>query len=43
MLELNKIRKSYDGVTILDNISLSIESGEILSIPDSGYYRCRQR
>ena len=32
MLELNKIRKSYDGVTILDNISLSIESGEILSI-----------
>ena len=24
MLELNKIRKSYDGVTILDNISLSI-------------------
>lgn len=32
MLELNKIRKSYDGVTILDNINLSIESGEILSI-----------
>ena len=31
MLELNKIRKSYDGVTILDNISLSIESGEILA------------
>ena len=38
MLELNKIRKSYDGVTILDNISLSIESGEI----HAGTIRLRQ-
>lgn len=32
MLKLENIRKSYDGVTILDDISLSIEDGDIVSI-----------
>lgn len=32
MLKLENISKSYDGVTILDNISLSIEDGDIVSI-----------
>ncbi len=31
-LELKNITKKYDGVTILDNISLSINQGEIISI-----------
>ena len=32
MLELRNIKKSYDGVTILDHINLEIEEGEIVSI-----------
>lgn len=32
MLELKHIRKSFDGVTILDDISLTIGDGEIVSI-----------
>ncbi len=32
MLELRNIVKKYDGVTILDHISLNIEKGEIVSI-----------
>lgn len=32
MLQLNNIKKSYDGVTILKDISLSIENSEIVSI-----------
>lgn len=32
MLELRNIKKSYDGVTILKDINLKIEDGEILSI-----------
>lgn len=31
-LELRNIRKKYDGVTILDDLSLSIQQGEIVSI-----------
>lgn len=32
MLELRNIKKSYDGVTILEDINLKIEDGEIVSI-----------
>lgn len=32
MLELKHIKKSYDGVTILNDINLKIEDGEIVSI-----------
>ncbi len=32
MLELENVKKSYDGVTILDGISLNIGKGEIVSI-----------
>lgn len=32
MLRLENISKSYDGVTILKNINLEIEKGEIISI-----------
>ncbi|MGI6011936.1 MAG: ABC transporter ATP-binding protein [Ruminococcus sp.] len=32
MLKLEHVKKSYDGVTILDDISLEIEDGEIVSI-----------
>lgn len=32
MLELKKIRKSYEGIEVLKNINLKIEKGEIISI-----------
>ena len=32
MLELKHVKKSYDGVTILEDISLEIQDGEIVSI-----------
>ncbi len=32
MLKLNNIKKEYDGVTILDDVNLDIEDGEIVSI-----------
>ena len=32
MLELQHIKKSYDGVTILEDINLKIKKGEIVSI-----------
>lgn len=32
VLELKHVKKSYDGVTILDDINLKIEDGEIVSI-----------
>ena len=32
MLELKKIRKSYEGIDVLKNINLKIEKGEIVSI-----------
>ena len=32
MLKLEKISKSFDGVSILKDISLEIEKGEIVSI-----------
>ena len=32
MLELNHIRKSFDGTPILHDISLRVEDGEIVSI-----------
>ena len=32
MLKLEHIKKSYDGVTILEDINLEIEDGEIISI-----------
>ena len=32
MLKLKNIKKSYDNVTILDQINLDIEEGEIVSI-----------
>lgn len=32
MLKLEHIKKTYDGVTILKNINLEIEDGEIVSI-----------
>lgn len=38
MLELKKIRKSYEGIEVLKNINLKIEKGEIVSIlGPSGY------
>lgn len=32
MLELKNIRKSFDGVTVLDHVNFSVEDGEIVSI-----------
>ena len=32
MLELKNVKKSFDGVTVLENMSLQIEDGEIVSI-----------
>lgn len=32
MLKIKNIKKSYDGVTILNNITLDVEEGEIISI-----------
>lgn len=32
MLELKDVKKSFDGVTVLENMSLEIEDGEIVSI-----------
>ena len=32
MLELKHIKKSYDGETILNDVNLEIERGEIVSI-----------
>ena len=32
MLELKHVKKSYDNVTILEDINLQIEDGEIVSI-----------
>lgn len=32
MLEIRNLKKSYDGVTILHDINLTIEDGEIVSI-----------
>ena len=32
MLEIKNLKKSYDGVTILHDINLNIEDGEIVSI-----------
>ena len=32
MLELRNVKKSFDGVTVLENVSLEIEDGEIVSI-----------
>ena len=32
MLKLTDVSKSYDGKTILDNVSLAIEAGEYLAI-----------
>lgn len=32
MLELEHIKKAYDGVTILNDINLQINDGEIVSI-----------
>lgn len=32
MLELKNVKKSYDGVPVLENISINIEDGEIVSI-----------
>lgn len=32
MLKLNHIRKSYDGVPVLQDIDLEIDTGEIVSI-----------
>lgn len=32
MLKLQNIKKSFDGVTILNNVNLEIEEGEIVSI-----------
>lgn len=32
MLELMNVKKSYDNVTILNDINLEIEDGEIVSI-----------
>lgn len=32
MLKLENLKKVYDGVTILENINLNIEDGEIISI-----------
>lgn len=32
MLELTHIQKSFDGVTVLKDISMQVEEGEIVSI-----------
>ena len=32
MLELTHIQKSFDGVTVLKDISIQVEEGEIVSI-----------
>ena len=32
MLKLQDLTKSYDGVSVLNNISIDIEDGEIISI-----------
>ncbi len=40
MLELTHIQKSFDGVTVLKDISMQVEEGEIVSI--LGAFRLRQ-
>ena len=32
MLEIKNLKKSYDGITILHDINLAIDDGEIVSI-----------
>lgn len=32
MLELQNIKKSFDGVTVLDQVNFSVKDGEIVSI-----------
>lgn len=32
LLEMNHIQKSFDGVQVLKDISLSVKQGEVLSI-----------
>ena len=34
MLEIKNLKKSYDGITILHDINLAIDDGEIVSILD---------
>ena len=32
LLEMNRVKKSFDGTAVLKNISLSVEEGEVVSI-----------
>ena len=32
LLEMNHVRKSFDGISVIKDISLSVEEGEIVSI-----------
>ena len=32
ILEINKLKKSFDGKTVIEDISLSVEEGEVVSI-----------
>ena len=32
LLELNKIRKSFDGLRVLDDVSLALAPGEVVSV-----------
>lgn len=34
LLEINHVEKSFDNLTVLKDISLSVEDGEIVSIMD---------
>ena len=43
MLEIKNLKKSYDGVTILHDINLSIEDGEIVSILGPSGWRRREK
>ena len=36
LLEINHVEKSFDNLTVLKDISLSVEDGEIVSIMTSG-------
>lgn len=42
MLKIEHLKKSFEGKTILDDISLSVESGEIVSIigPSLVFSKC---